>query len=106
MSETTPLQPAYGLTKKIAIGVTSTKVDLSDWNLLAKGYTQVLITNRALDMTFICFSSTGKDAEKDKDLPIIPSSAITITRSQADNTFAIIGDAAGGFMWITPVVGD
>lgn len=106
MADIYPLQPAYGLTKKVAIAATATNVDLSDWNQTAQGFTQVLITNTASDMIFVRFGNDTKVAEKDKDLPIIATAPMTVTRNQTDNNFSIIGSVAGGFVWITPIIGD
>ena len=106
MSENAPLQPIYGLTRKVAVGTSAANINIVDWNQDGRGYTQVLITNTANGMFFINFSEDAHAAEIDKDLPIIAGAPFTLTRNQADTTFSVTGTVAGGFVWITPIIGD
>ena len=106
MSENQPLQSVYGLTRKIAVDTTAANIDITEWNQVGRGFTQVLITNTANDLIFVNFSEDSHAAEVDKDLPIIAGAPITITRNQSDNSFSVIGTVAGGSVWITPILGD
>lgn len=106
MADVYPLQPVYGLTKKVEVKTTAQNVDISEWNVQAYGFTQILVTNTADNMIYLRIDNHTVDAQVYKDLPIIAGAPITISRNQSDKNISIISATAGGFVWLTPIQGD
>lgn len=106
MSDVYPLQPAYGLTRKITLTTSAQNIDISEWNTKAPGLTQVLFTNTASAVFFSRIDNSTVNAQVDVDLPIIAGAPITISRNQTDKNISIIGTVAGGTVWVTPIQGN
>lgn len=96
-----PLCPAYTETRQITVGTGSTSVSIPDIT------NQVLLTNVGTNVVFVRLSNptVNAAAQLNVDVPILPNSAISITRDVTHTVVAAIAAAAGNTLHVTPVQG-